>query len=192
MLPGVEATAERPRPVAMLGGERLRLAAASFVMLFVELALIRWTAANNIHLAYLTNFVLLASFLGIGAGFLAARFERDLFSFAPVGLGLLVGFVMAFPVRLTTLNGPHQLQGSFGSSPLPKVIGLPVIFVLTVATMACIGYGVARIFLRLPSLEAYRLDIAGSIVGIAVFSGLAFLELPPIAWGAIAAAAFLL
>src|SRR2546430_1735088 len=28
-------------------------------MLFVELALIRWTAAYDIHLAYLTNFVLL-------------------------------------------------------------------------------------------------------------------------------------
>jgi hypothetical protein len=35
-----------------------------------ELALIRWTAANNIHLAYPTNFVLIASFLGIGIGFL--------------------------------------------------------------------------------------------------------------------------
>jgi hypothetical protein len=183
----------RSRPLARVAvGFRVRLVGLSFLMLFVELALIRWTAANNIHLAYLTNFVLLASFLGIGAGFLAARFERDLFSLAPVGLALLVGFVLAFPVRLTTLNGPHQLQGSFGSSPLPKAVGLPVIFVLTAATMTCIGHGVARIFLRLPSLEAYRFDILGSLVGIGVFSGLAFLELPPVAWGAIAAAAFLL
>ena len=52
---------------------RLRLFALSFLMLFVELALIRWTAANNVHLAYLTNFVLLGSFLGIGLGFLRAR-----------------------------------------------------------------------------------------------------------------------
>src|SRR6201997_615811 len=75
-----------------------RLVGLSFLMLFVELALIRWTAANNVHLAYLTNFVLLASFLGIGSGFLAARFERNLFSLAPVCLALLVGFVLAFPV----------------------------------------------------------------------------------------------
>jgi hypothetical protein len=34
---------------------RARLVALSFLMLFVELALIRWTAANNIHLAYLTR-----------------------------------------------------------------------------------------------------------------------------------------
>jgi hypothetical protein len=181
------------RPVERVAvGFRVRLFGLSFLMLFVELALIRWTAANNVHLAYLTNFVLLASFLGIGAGFLAARFERDLFSLAPVCLALLVAFVLAFPVRLTTLNGPHQLQGSFGSAPLPKAISLPVIFFVTVATMACIGHGVARIFQRLRPLEAYRLDILGSLAGIAVFSALAFLELPPIAWGAIASAGFLL
>ena len=51
----------------------LRLFALSFLMLFVELALIRWTAANDVRLADLTNFVLLASFLGIGIGFLRAR-----------------------------------------------------------------------------------------------------------------------
>jgi hypothetical protein len=52
--------------------DRPRLFLASFLMLFVELALIRWTAANDIYLAHLTNFVLLASFLGIGIGFLLA------------------------------------------------------------------------------------------------------------------------
>ena len=40
-------------------------------MLFAELALIRWVAAYQIYVAYFTNFVLLASFLGIGVGFLA-------------------------------------------------------------------------------------------------------------------------
>ena len=49
---------------------RWRLVLLSFLMLFTELALIRWTAANNVYLAYITNFVLLASFLGIGVGFL--------------------------------------------------------------------------------------------------------------------------
>jgi hypothetical protein len=58
----------------------------SFLMLFVELALIRWTGANILHLAYLTNFVLLASFRGIGLGFLRATAERDLFPLAPVAL----------------------------------------------------------------------------------------------------------
>jgi hypothetical protein len=54
-----------------------RLAFASFLMLFVELALIRWVGANNVFVNNATNFVLLASFLGIGIGFLNARSERD-------------------------------------------------------------------------------------------------------------------
>ena len=47
-----------------------RLVVASGLMLFVELALIRWTGANVLHLSYFSNFVLLGSFLGIGLGFL--------------------------------------------------------------------------------------------------------------------------
>ena len=68
--------------------DRRRLLLASFLMLFVELALIRWTAANDIYLAHLTNFVLLASFLGIGIGFLLAGAERDLFPFGPPALAV--------------------------------------------------------------------------------------------------------
>src|SRR5919199_1730529 len=94
--------------------DRLRLVALSFLMLFVELALIRWTAANNIHLAYLTNFVLLASFLGIGTGFLRARSGRDLFAAAPVALAALVAFVLAFPAALVNEAGVFVLHGRFG------------------------------------------------------------------------------
>ena len=92
---------------ASVSEPRLRLTALSFLMLFLELALIRWTAANNIHLAYLTNFVLLASFLGIGIGFLRARSGPNLFPFTPIALGLMVVFVHVFPVDLTTFIGQN-------------------------------------------------------------------------------------
>src|SRR3989442_7422637 len=96
---------------------RLRLTALSFLMLFLELALIRWAAANNIHLAYLTNFVLLASFLGIGIGFLRVHSAPDLFAFTPIAIALLVTFVHVFPVNLTPLG---TLEGAFGMAPLPR------------------------------------------------------------------------
>ena len=51
---------------------RLRLLLASFLMLFLELSLIRWSGAEVVHLSYFSNFVLLGSFLGIGLGFLGA------------------------------------------------------------------------------------------------------------------------
>jgi hypothetical protein len=164
---------------------RWRLIALSFLMLFLELAMIRWTAANNVHLAYLTNFVLLASFLGIGIGFLRVHTEPDLFPFTPLVLGVLIAFVTLFPVKLVTFTTSSALEGAFGWSPLPRWVGLTVIFLLTVSLMACVGHGVARTFIQFEALEAYRLDILGSIAGIVVFSALAFLQTPPIAWGLI-------
>ena len=63
--------------------------------LFLELALIRRTAADNVHLANIPNFVLLASFLGIGVGFLRARASENLFRVAPATLAVLVAFVLS-------------------------------------------------------------------------------------------------
>jgi hypothetical protein len=182
--------AQRQEPAPADRPSRVRLVALSFVMLFVELALIRWTAENNLHLAYLTNFVLLASFLGIGLGFLRAQREPDIFRWVPVALALLVAFVLLFPVHVRLEDG--RLTGAFGWHAAPRSLSLAVIFALTVAVMAGIGHGVARTFLRFEPLDAYRLDIAGSIGGIVVFSLLSFLELPPIAWGSIACVLLLL
>src|SRR5881398_1712799 len=111
---------------------RLRLTALSFLMLFVELALIRWTAANDVHLAYLTNFVLLASFLGIGLGFLRASRRPDLFCWAPVALAATVVFVLLFPVYANLETG--RLTGAFGWVALPRWVALGCTFALTVAT----------------------------------------------------------
>ena len=169
-----------------------RLVILSMLLLFVELALIRWTAANNVHLASITNFVLLASFVGIGVGFLLASSPRDLFRFTPAALAVLVAFVLIFPVKLVTLRGPHDFQGLSGHSPLPQGASLPVIFVLVALVMAGLGQAMARTFAQFRPLDAYRFDIIGSIGGILLFSVLSFVGLPPIAWGAVAAAGFVL
>ena len=165
--------------------DQARLVFASFLMLFVELALIRWVTANNVYVTKATNFVLLASFLGIGIGFLNARGGRDYLRWTPVALLALVGFVLAFPVILARLSGPHPLQGLGGTPALPQPVSLAVVFLLTTGVMTGLGQAVARIFVRFKPLSAYRLDIVGSIAGIAVFSGLSFLDLPP-GWGIIA------
>lgn len=172
---------------------RVRLVLASALMLFVELALIRWTSSNNLYLVHLTNFVLLASFLGIGLGFLRGSTGRDVFPAAPLLLAGVVAFVLAFPVRTgTTKTGAWELQSHFGSSPLPRWLSLGVVFLLVVATLFALAQEVARTFTQFPPLEAYRLDIGGSLLGILTFAGLSFLRTPPLAWALLAAAAFVL
>jgi hypothetical protein len=165
---------------------RVRLVAASFLMLFVELGLIRWSTTNNIHLAYLTNFVLLSSFLGIGLGFLRAKSGHDLFPLAPAALAAFFTFIVAFPVTIRSLS-EGRLGGAFGLPALPRGLVLPVVFLLTVWVMVTVTEEVARTFARFQPLEAYRLDILGSLLGIAGFAALSFLQLPPLAWGLVAA-----
>jgi hypothetical protein len=163
----------------------MRLLLLSFLVLFLELALIRWTAANNVYLASLTNFVLLASFLGIGIGFLRADARWSLLALAPVALALLVGFVLAFPVAINAISRQHLLHGARGLPLLPEWLSVSVVFLLVAATLAAIAQEAARSFRRFGPLEAYRIDILGSLLGITAFSVLSFLWLPPVAWGAV-------
>jgi len=180
-------------PIAWRESQRLRLFALSFLMLFLELALIRWIGSNVLYLSYFSNFVLLASFLGIGLGFLRATAARDLFGFAPIALAALVAFVRLFPVEIDRSGTELIFFGALGQrSGLPPFVTLPLLFLGVAAIMALVGEGVARTFRRFAPLEAYRLDILGSLAGIITFSILAFLEAPPVVWGVVVAAAFFL
>ncbi len=159
-------------------------------MLFVELVLIRWTGAEVVYLSYFSNFVLLGSFLGIGLGFLRARQHPNLFRWAPVLLTFFVAFVMAFPVTLDRRGSSFIFFGSLQQHGLPIWVMLPVIFLAVAAVMATIASGVATRFSRFSPLDAYRLDIIGSLIGILIYSVLAFLRTPPVVWGLVIAGLF--
>ena len=133
---------------------------------------------------------MLASFLGVGVGFLRARARGDLFRLFPWSLAALVLFLAAFPVEGGRVAGRLQFVGAFGWPALPKWLSLGVVFVLAFLIMAAIAEGVGRVFVRFEPLEAYRWDILGSILGIAAFSVLSFLHASPLVWGVIAAAIF--
>src|SRR5436189_5761650 len=79
------------RPAPALSRPEIRLLLTGFVLLFVELLLIRWIPAEVRYIGFFSNFVLMASFLGIGLGILLGR-RRELESIAifPV---LLLGVV---------------------------------------------------------------------------------------------------
>src|SRR5215469_5930671 len=134
-----ETSGQPGHPAAETRAQQVRLAFSSFLMLFVELALIRWVTSNNVFVTKATNFVLLASFLGIGIGFLNARTRRDYLRWTPVVLLVLVGFVLAFPVILASLSGPNPYQGLKGSPALPQPLSLAIIYILVTVVMAGLG-----------------------------------------------------
>ncbi len=55
----------------------LTLSLVGFLVLFLELACIRWFSASVVFLQFFTNVVLIASFLGISCGCLATGRRRD-------------------------------------------------------------------------------------------------------------------
>jgi hypothetical protein len=152
-------------------------------MLFVELALIRGTVAAVVYLSFFTNLVLLASFLGIGVGFLRAHGDRDHLAWAPLLLVGLIVFLLVFPVKIgPAVDRAPQLLGLGSMRALPEWLSVSVIFLGVVAVMAAIAERVGRLFSAFTPLEAYRLDILGSIAGIVVFSAMSFADAGPLAW----------
>src|SRR5713101_6465618 len=74
----------------------LDLFLASFLALFLEVVFIRWVPSYERVLAYFTNFVLIASFLGLGLGAMLARRRWELIRCQPLLILLLVGLAILF------------------------------------------------------------------------------------------------
>ena len=107
---------------------RARLVLSSGLMLFIELALIRWLSANVVHLGYFSNFVLLGSFLGVGLGFLRWNPNRGKPYYFPIALALLVAFVGIFPVEVDRGGSDVIFFTALTTSGPPSWLVLPVIF----------------------------------------------------------------
>lgn len=174
---------------------RWRLSLASALMLFLELALIRWLGANIVHLSYFSNFVLLGSFLGIGLGFLRAA-HRDTTQpptplYSLVALLALIGFVSAYPVTVNRDGSDLIFFTSLATKGPSLALALPAVFLAVAVVLAGPGEIVGSCFAQLPRLEAYRLDLLGSLAGIAAFSALSFVGAPPFVWFCLVAALFI-
>jgi len=172
-------------------GVRTRLVASSALMLFTELALIRWTGSNVVHLSYFSNFVLLGSFLGIGIGILRSGRAKRLPYYSPVMLGLLVLVIAWKPVTVNRGSSSSVIYfTSLNTTGPPVWVILPIVFVAAAVVLAGPAELVGRCFAELPRLTAYRYDLVGSLVGIVSFTALSFLGAPPIWWGVIVTVVF--
>lgn len=83
-----EAVASSANPAIPMAGlsERqhgFNLFIVGFLVLFLELACIRWFAAYVVFLQFFTNVVLIAAFLGMSCGCLAARKRQDWLGYFP-------------------------------------------------------------------------------------------------------------
>jgi len=155
-------------------------------MLLLELSLIRWLGANLVHLSYFSNIVLLGSFLGIGLGFLAARPDSKPPLWTLPLLAVLVLTILPGTIAVDRTGSDLIFFTSLSvSGPRPEVI-LPLVFLVVAGVLYGVGVMVGQCFFGLPRLTAYRLDLIGSLTGIAVFTMLSFLNTPPVVWAGLA------
>ena len=163
----------------------LRIFLSSFLVLFLEVALIRWLPAQIRLLSYFSNFILLASFLGIGIGALLGRARRSLFLWYPVLLLAVVAVVYFFrlEVRITAPGSIYFTSGTSDAvTAVETTLLLPVLFVGVAMLFAALAQRMAKEMTELPPLRAYTINLAGSLAGVAAFALVSWLESRPTTW----------
>jgi SAM-dependent methyltransferase len=191
-------------PAANIWRNRVRLFGISFLILFLELACIRWFASTVVFLTFFTNIVLLATFLGMSVGCLAAADRRNLVEtvlpllFIAVSLAWAVLAVyQRFGQVMIDVGGqgsPQQIY--FGTEyraqdvsrfvvPIEVVAG--TFFVLIALTFVGLGQTMGRAFNAVRDrVAAYTVNIAGSLAGIAAVAALSYVQSPPLVWFVVA------
>ena len=170
-----------------LNSPELDLFLTSFLALFMELMFIRWVPSYERVLAYFTNFVLIAAFLGWGLGAMLARWRRDLIRYQPVLVLLLVTVALMFFsfVKTSGIEG-DVLYSDFGRAArfeLKLQSTLVFFFVLIALVFVPLGQRIGRGFTAVtPPLRGYILNILGSVLGVLAFAAISFLQLPPVWW----------
>ena len=170
----------------------LAIAGSAALSLFLELAVIRWQGTVWEFFAFYKNIGLLSCFAGLGLGYaLAGRDRIPLVFTAPL---LAFQILLLEALRHGTggairslLVMPFQEQLSMGilaASSLPHFAAvyffLTVVFLLTALAFVPVGQVCGRLMERLPSLHAYRLNLLGSLGGVALMLGTSFLWTPPV------------
>jgi hypothetical protein len=172
---------------------------SSFLALYFELVVIRYLSTEIRVFAYLKNLVLIASFFGIGLGMMLGRPPQTLkrfFGLLTIFLFLLIAF--ASPLRLTHLpvpGGEYEMLGSLPQFPTGPwgIFLLPFMTLVFFAVVSGVLNLLVMFFMvlggiageRLAMLEplrGYGVNLAGSLAGIAAFTSLSFLGVPPVVW----------
>jgi hypothetical protein len=163
---------------------RARIFLVSFAMLFFELLCIRWIPSYIRYLSYFNNFILMASFLGIGLGMLSAR--RKNFWFLPFPLLVLIMVILIALNKFTLLvNSTDVLYYGAGETQSAKAenfLVLPLIFGMVTLCFIPLSRLFGQLFTQVKPLTAYTFDIIGSLAGIACFYTIAYFALPPLLW----------
>lgn len=176
-------------PFELLRGNKTRLLLTSGTLLFVELLLIRWIPAEVRYIGFFSNFLLMASFLGIGIGILLGRRRSfDTITVFPLLLVAVVWLITTLELNVQVRSIDEIFFGLAESrSADVNFLVLPIVFALVTALMASLAIPLGPLLRSMPPLQAYAWDISGSMLGIAGFAILSAAGTSPTVWFSVAA-----
>lgn len=162
---------------------RLQLFLTSFVILYFELICIRWLPAYVRFLGYFMNFIMLASFLGIGLGIMISRNGKLRLPNFFVWIFVLVAVTRfsQFELYLPSTQVLYYVAGEKVAPPENSIV-LPIIFFLVTVSFMILARPLGKLLRACPPLEAYTLDILGSLAGISTFFVISYFSLSPSIW----------
>ncbi len=184
-----------------------RLFVLSLLGLYLEMLLIRWLSSEIRIFAYYKNLVLIACFLGFGLGCALCRRRVHPLAMAMPLLFFTIFVAAPLPgmhdavVNLTTLIGMTS-QVHIWSIPVPPtaldytalaaaIAAVASLFGCIVFTFVPIGQVVGAMLETAPrGPRAYTVNVAGSLVGILLYTLMCFLYQPPAIWFLVAAVLF--
>jgi len=127
-----------------------------------------------IYVGFFRNFLLMASFLGIGIGILWGRDPRRI-PISPFGPLLLAVVLLVTQVQVTIyLSESTRADVDF--------LVLPLLVILATVIMAGLAVPLGPLLTSMPPLRAYSVDILGSMTGIVLFTVLSAAGTPPLIW----------
>ena len=172
----------------------------SFLILFFELTCIRWLGSTVIFLTFFTNIVLMACFLGMSLGCMAASRNRDFIDrVIPLTLWTIalafgtLAFYKLYGRVLVDVGGQGSPQQVFFGTEyhakdpsyfvLPIEVIASVFFTLTALIFVGLGQILGRTLNAVPNRNlAYSINILGSLVGIVAFGAVSYFRTSPVTW----------
>ncbi|MBM3255449.1 MAG: hypothetical protein FJZ08_04035, partial [Candidatus Omnitrophica bacterium] len=166
----------------------------SFLILFLEILLIRWISSEIRIFAYLNNLVLLACFLGIGLGCYLSR-GRMGNMLVPFILLAFIAVCIRYEVfaqityNLSGFQDTHIWWTSKEINFLSILVGISstlTLFLMVLCLFVPLGQMLGRLFdEHHNTIVAYSINIGAGILGLWFFNWLSFLNSPPLVWVAI-------
>lgn len=160
-------------------------------VLLLEVALIRWVAAEVRVFAYVKNLVLMACVLGLGLGCATHKDQDGKPGLAFPILLLLVTLITATAIytgltNLSLLIDKDVFDFSSGVTSMTKLAitmtSVACIFILITALFDSIGRELGKAIAKAAPLKGYAVNLLGSLCGVIAFCVLSVLELGPAVW----------